>query len=110
MECTNKNINQKCKYKFYLNIIDDNKNLYKKTDILLSDFFEFKVDPVGGFPIFKEMINQNLKEYYMTIDENIYNNFLNNNKYNYLQFPLIYEKEIDGNFLEKYLKIIWKLF
>ena len=109
MECTNKNINQKCKYKFYLSIIDDNKNLYKKTDILLSDFFTFKVDPVDGFPIFKEMINQNLKAHYMTIDENIYNNFLNNDKYNYLQFPIIYEKEIDGNFLEKYLEIILRL-
>lgn len=34
-----KNEQQKCKYYIYLTIIDSNRDLYKKTDHLLADFF-----------------------------------------------------------------------
>ena len=55
------------------------------------------------------MIKQNLNAHYMTEDENIYNDFFINNK-NHLSFlPIIMEKKINGDFLEKYLEILLKL-
>jgi CDP-glycerol glycerophosphotransferase (TagB/SpsB family) len=110
--CIKKNKYQNCKYKFYLTIIDLNRNLYNKTDILLSDFFIPNVEPVDGYPLFKEILNNNLSAYYMTIDEKIYNHFLINDKYsnyNLSKFPIIYEKIINGDFLEKYLELFLRL-
>jgi hypothetical protein len=112
INCFDRNINQKCKYKFYLTIVNENRNLYHKNSILISDFFEPNVEPADGYPLFKEMINQGIKAYYMTIDEKIYNDFYINQKYdknNLKDFPIILEKNINGDFLEKYLELILKL-
>ena len=106
--CLKVNLYQYCKYKFYLHIIDNNRYLYKKSHYLLVDFIIKDIEPIDGYPIFTEMIRQNLSAHYMTIDENIYNSFLNNNKF-FETFPIIYEKKINGDFLEKYLEIILKL-
>ena len=73
------NVFQKCKYKFYLTIIDKNRAIYKKTDYLLADFIVKNIEPIDGYPIFKEMIKQNLTAYYMTGDEKIYKYFCHNN-------------------------------
>ena len=112
INCFDRNIDQKCKYKFYLTIINENRNLYHKNSILISDFFEPNIEPADGYPLFKEMINQDIKAYYMTIDEKIYNDFYINQKYdknNLKDFPIILEKYINGDFLEKYLELILKL-
>ena len=106
--CLEKKIYQRCKYKFYLTIIDNNRYLYDKTDYLLADFILKNIEPIDGYPIFKEMIYQNLSSYYMTGDEKICNdNYLN--KYISPFNPIIYETTINGDFLEKYLEIILKL-
>jgi CDP-glycerol glycerophosphotransferase (TagB/SpsB family) len=105
----NKNIYQKCKYKFYLNIIDNNRYLYNKTDFLLVDFIKKNVEPIDGYPIFKEMIKQNLNAHYMTKDDDIFKNFCNNKKYASKVFPVIYENKINGDFLERYIEIVLKL-
>ena len=110
MMCLEKiNVYQNCKYKFYLTIIDNNRAIYNKTDYLLADFIIKDIEPIDGYPLFKEMINQNLTSYYMTGDEKIYK-FFSHNKYNYVAtFPIIYETKINGDFLEKYLDILLRL-
>ena len=102
------NISQKCKYYLYLNIIDINRNIYKKTDYLFADFSSPETAPGEAFLIFNEMRKQNLKVYYMTKREDIYKNFSNYNvaSNNNIIFDSQY---INGNFLEKYLEIILKL-
>ena len=40
INCLFNDIPQTCKYYFYLNIIDNNKHLYNKTDYLFCDFFK----------------------------------------------------------------------
>ena len=100
---------QNCKYKFYLTIIDKNRDIYKKTNYLLADFILKDIEPIDGYPIFKEMIKQNLAAYYMTGDEKIYKYFYNNKYLNLSTFPIIYETKINGDFLEKYLEILLRL-
>ena len=56
---------QSCKYYFYLTIIDNNRNLYQKTDYLLSDFFEANIESSDVFPIFKEMYLRYSKVHYL---------------------------------------------
>ena len=55
--CSYKNINQICKYKFYLYIIDNNRYLYNKTDYLLADFLGTFQSSDDAYPIFIELIN-----------------------------------------------------
>ena len=106
--CMKQKIDPICKYLFYLNIIDNNKNIYKKTDFLFIDFIfkEFSSDDV--LPIFKEMLNQNRPVHYLTEKMNIYK------EYNYnrnLPIILVNRKNytIDGDFIEKYLTLFLKL-
>lgn len=109
INCLYNKIKQKCKYYLYLNIIDNNRNVYNKTDYLFSDFSSPETAPGEGFLIFNEMNKQNLSVYYMTKREDIYKNNLNYNlsqKKNQIIFDFQY---INGNFLEKYLDIFLKL-
>ena len=108
-ECLFKHIKQKCKYYLYLNIIDNNSNLYKKSEYLLADFFNEDTAPSDAYLIFKEMINQKLNAHFMTKREDIYNQYINHNN-SYLNFPIIYDNYyINGNFLEKYLDLLLRL-
>ena len=103
-----KNINQKCKYFLYLNIIDINRNIYNKTDYLLADFSSPETATGEAFLIFNEMNKQNIEVHYMTKREDIYNNFSNYNSTS--KNNIIFDSQyINGNFLEKYLEIILKL-
>ena len=103
---------QNCKYKIYLTMIDNNRKIYGKTAILLSDFFVPNIEPIDGYPLFKEMLKKKLPVFYMTIDENIYKNFITDDKYsNYdlNKFPIIYEKIINGDFLQRYFELFLRL-
>ena len=51
-DCLYKKINQKCKYYFYLNIIDINRNIFNKTDYLFADFTSSETAPGEAFLIF----------------------------------------------------------
>ena len=101
---------QSCKYFFYLTIIDNNRNLYRKSHYLLSDFFDENIESSDAFPIFKEMIKHNLKVHYLTMSTLIYNQFcLNNIKCN-KNLKIIYGiRKINGDVLEKYLELFLKL-
>ena len=104
-------MNQKCKYRFYLTLIDNNRNVYKKTDYLLADCLELKISEDYSYPIFIEMIKQNLNSYYMTQNDNIYNNFCFNNSISqcFYSFKIIKWKVINGDFLEKFFDLVLKL-
>ena len=108
-KCLYKNITKKCKYKLYLNIIDNSKNLYNKNDYFLADFSSPDTAPCEAYIIFKEMIKQNLNAYFMTQREDIFKEYSSNIMY-FKRNPIIYGSNyIDGDFLEKYLDIFLKL-
>jgi hypothetical protein len=101
---------QKCKYFFYLYIIDNNRNIYEKKDYLFIDFIfsEYSADDV--YPIFRQMIEKKQPVHYLTEKMNIYQQYcfkkdkclaiIYVNKNNYT---------MNGDFLENYLTIILKL-
>ena len=101
-----KNKTQICKYKFFLNLIEENKDLYPKTDYLLADFPGDFQSFDDAFPIFKKLISLNKSAYYMTINKNI---FENKNTYKNFYKYIIKENFINGDFLEKYFPIILRL-
>ena len=109
INCLYNKIKQKCKYYLYLNIIDNNKNVYNKTDYLFSDFSSPETAPGEAFLIFNEMNKQNLNVHYMTKREDIYKNNLNYNLSSKKNKIILDSQYINGNFLEKYLDIFLKL-
>ena len=100
---------QYCKYYFYLTILDNNKNVYRKSHYLLSDFFDKNIEPVDAFPIFKEMINENFNAHYLTMSTDIYNKFCFNSINCYNNLIIYGVTKIDGDILEKYLELLLKL-
>ena len=101
-----RNITQICKYKFYLSLIDENQNLYNKTDYLLADFPGDFQSFDDAYPIFKELIKLKKKAYYMTINKKIFSK-MNVNKY--MNQFIIKGNMINGDFLEKYFGLILRL-
>ena len=101
---------QKCKYYFYLNIIDNNRNIYKKTDSLFIDFIFNDLSSDDAYPVFKEMAYQNLPVHYITENLDIYNEFCYL-KNNCLTVILVNKENytINGDFLENYLTLFLKL-
>ena len=101
-----KNSTQICKYRFYLNLIEENKYLYNKSDYLLADFdgdFESFDD---SFPIFQKLIDLGKSAYYMTINKII----LRKTNINKGLFKHIIKGNfINGNFLENYFPLFLKL-
>ena len=108
--CSYDNITQNCKYFFYLNIIDINKNIYNKTDYLLCDFIQASRSSDDVYPIFQEMIKLNFTSHYLTQKKSIYDKICQNIK-KCLSIILVNEKThvINGNFLETYLTLFLKL-
>ena len=109
--CLNSKKNyQKCKYYFYLRIIDLNKNLYNKTDFLFIDFIFSEFSSDDAYPVFKKMLYQNYPVHYITEDMEIYNEFCYKKKQ---CLSIIYVNKhnytINGDFLEKYLTLILQL-
>ena len=101
---------QSCKYYFYLTIINNNKYLYPKTDYFLSDFFDENIESSEAFPVFKEMLKNNLKAHYITMSWNIYRKFCLRSKKCKKDLEIIYGiRKIDGDVLEKYLELFLKL-
>lgn len=107
-KCLYKSLKQNCKYHLYLNIIDNSRNIFNKTDYLFADFYSTDTAPGESYLIFNEMNKRKINVHYMTKREDIYKNFSN---YNYTsKNQIIFDSfKINGNFLEKYLEIILKL-
>ena len=108
--CSFQNIPQNCKYYFYLNIIDNNKDIYNKTDYLFGDFIYNEYSSDDAFPIFENMINKDLPVHYLTQKINIYKKYCNL-KEKCLSIIKVIDKNdiINGDFLEKYLTLFLKL-
>ena len=108
-KCFNNIIHQRCKYLFYMYIIDNDRDLYQKDNYLFVDFIFKEYSPDDTFPVFKEMLKEGFSVHYITEDINIYNKYCNISKC--LTILLInwdiYFKY--GDFIEKYLFIILKL-
>ncbi len=108
--CLNLKIPQKCKFDFYTYIIDNNRDLYKKTEYLFVDFIFSELSSDDVYPVFKEMKKQKLPVHYLTEKEEIYNKYcykinkctiiIKINKCNYYN---------SGDFLEKHLTLFFKL-
>ena len=103
-------INDKCKYFFYLYLIDLNHKTYKKTDFLLMDFILQKYSSDDVFPVFKKLIKKKLNAHYITENRKIYKIYCKEKKYCDSIIPANPKNyKINGNFLEKYLTLILKL-
>ena len=100
------NQTQICKYNFYLNLIEENKYLYNKTDYLLADFPGDFQSLDDAYPVFQKLINLKKNAYYMTINKQILENV--NIKSN-LNNHIIKSNMINGDFLEKYFTLFLKL-
>ena len=101
---------QSNKYLFYLNVIDNNRNAFKKSDYLFIDFIFAELSSDDAYPVFREMEKRNFPVHYLTEKTDIYNEHCLNKteclsviKVNRDNFTL------NGDFLEKYLNIILKL-
>ena len=108
--CFTTKIKQIYKYLFYLYIIDNNRNIYRKTDFLFIDFIfkEYSSDDV--YPIFEEMEKANLPVHYITEKNNIYIKYCKNQK-KCLTIILVNKKNyiMNGDFLEKYITLFLRL-
>ena len=110
LNCLISKISQKCKYYFYISIIDNNRNVYDKTDYLFIDFILNQYSSDDVFPIFKEMEKQNLPVHYITEHLDIYKEFCSN-KIRCLKIISVNNENyiINGDFIEKYLTLFLKL-
>ena len=110
LNSTKLQISQSCKYYFYLNLIDKNRNIYSKTDYLFIDFILNDLSSDDAFPIFKEMIKENMPAHYLTESSDIYNKYCSGiNKCQIVLLVNIQNYTINGDFLEKYLTLFLKL-
>lgn len=101
---------QRCKYYFYLNLIDKNRNRYSKTDYLFIDFILNDLSSDDAFPIFKEMIKESMPAHYLTESSDIYSQYCSGiNKCQTVLLVNIQNYTINGDFLEKYLTLFLKL-
>ena len=108
-KCKYELISKECKYYFYLNIIENNKKIFNKTDFLFGDFIynEFSTD--DAYPIFEKMLNFNMPVHYLTQRIDIYDKYCKLVSNCLTIIPVKKDEIIDGDFLEKYLSLILKL-
>ena len=101
---------QRCKYFFYLNIIEENKKLYQKNHYLFIDFIFSEYSADDAFPIFKQMEIQNYYVHYLSEKIEFYQQYcLEEEKC--LKIILVNKSNytINGDFLQKYLTLFLKL-
>ena len=89
-----------------MNLIEENKYLYNKTDFLLADFPGDFQSLDDAFPIFQALIKLNKNAYYMTINKNLIENKNIDEK---ISKYIIKGNFINGDFLEKYFTLFLRL-
>ena len=110
LKCLESNIDQYCKFNFYINIIDNSRDLYSKTDYLFVDFIFSDLASDDVYPIFEEMEKQNYPVHYITEKYNIYKKFCDNTFECLTIISITKENYYNcGDFLQKYLTLILKL-
>ena len=108
--CLTQNITEKCKYYFYVSIIDFNRDVYPKTEYIFMDFVKADLSSDDTYPVFKEMIIKGYPAHYITGNLDIYKEHCGDDLYcdKILLAPKDL-KPIYGDFLEKYIFIFFKL-
>ena len=102
--------NQKCKYLFYMDIIEQNKNIYPKTDYLFVDFIFENLSSDDTYPVFQKMIERNYPAHYITNKKSIYKKYCNETKDCKTIINVSYfSYKFYTVFIEKYLSLILKL-
>lgn len=103
-------ISRKCKYFFYLYLIDINSKIYRKTDFLLIDFVFKKYSADDVYPLYEEMIKQNLSAHYFTEKDDIIQKYCHNDIRCNLTVQVSEKKyKINDEFIEKHFTLILKL-
>ena len=103
-------IDRKCKYYFYMFLIDINQNVYEKTEFLLMDFIIKQFSSDDAFPIFEEMIKRKFNAHYMTEKKNIYKKYCQNKKYCKSIIKVNGDNyKINDEFLENHFNLILRL-
>ena len=109
-KCLNKQPRQICKYLFYMDIIEQNKNIYPKTDYLFVDFIFEGLSSDDTYPIFQKMIEINYPVHYITNKKSIKEKYCNDMKYCKKILDVNhYSYYFYADFIEKYLSLILKL-
>ena len=99
-----------CKYYFYLYIINNNKDIYNKSNYLLADFLNSNIAPGDAFFVFREMTKQNLTAFYLTERKDIYLEYYDNKLKFQKIIPIVNNQyTITGHILEKYLTLFLSL-
>ena len=107
--CSSQKVPQSCKYDFYKYIIDNNRNVYQKTDYLFIDFIFKEFGEDDTYPVFKKMDKDN-SSHYLTEKSEIYKKYCLNQIKCAKIIPM--DRELYnsyGDFIEKYLTLILKL-
>ena len=108
--CLRSNVTEKCKYYFYVSIIDSNRDVYKKTGYAFMDFVKADLSSDDTYPVFKQMLNLGVPAYYITGNLDLYKEHCGEDQY--CKKILLAPKELKpiyGDFLEKYISIFFTL-
>ena len=108
--CLRTNITEKCKYYFYVSIIDSNRDVYKKTEYIFMDFVKAELSSDDTYPVFKEMLKMGDNAHYITGNLDIYKEHCGDDQY--CKSILLAPKDLKpiyGDFLEKYIFVFFKL-
>ena len=104
------NIPQFCKYNFYINIIDNSRDLYSKTDYFFVDFIFTELSSDDVYPIFEEMKKKNYPVHYITEKLDIYKKYCDNYTECLTIIPITKQNYYNyGDFIQKYLALLLKL-
>ena len=93
-----------------MDVIEQNKNLYPKTDYLFVDFIFKELPSDDTFPVFQKMIEINYPAHYVTNKKTIYEQYCNNT--NHCSTIINVDRHsyhYVADFIEKYLTLILKL-
>ena len=108
--CTKVEVKQLCKLYFYKHVIDINRDLYPKTHFIFVDFIFKSLPSDDTFPVFEEMIKQNMSAHYITEKPELHKMYCQDNKYCQTIIPINIRSYFKfGEFVEKYLTLILKL-
>ena len=108
--CTKGEVRQMCKLNFYKHVIDVNRDLYPKTHHIFVDFIFKSLPSDDTYPIFEEMIKQNLSAHYITEKPQLQKMYCQNDpKCQTILFMNMKQYFKFGEFVEKYLTLILQL-
>ena len=109
ISCLSLEIPQRSKYYKYMDIIENNRNLYPKTDYLFVDFIFKDLTSDDAFPIFEEMEKKNYPVHYITEHNEIYEKYCKDEKICSKIIKLGKDYDNYADFFEKHLTLVLKL-